>query len=116
MNTEHKLILDKLRDITSLLASTNYEAISTICHDIRLNAAEIKHAVDEYGELLIPIPRSELASAIIIEITDSKPKAWSVTCPLWSKREGKSDLTLELTMLATSSGELTVEIDNIHVL
>ncbi|MGV8734758.1 MAG: DUF7668 domain-containing protein [Pseudomonas asiatica] len=116
MNAEHKLITKKLHDITELLASADYESLSNMCHGVRLNAKEIENAIEEYGETLIPVPWSELTSAIIIEITNSIPKAWSVTCPLWSKAEGKSDLTLELTMIATPSGELTVELDNIHVL
>ena len=60
-------------------------------------------------------PPDALTNLDVIEVEDSVPKQWSVRADLWTKEEGRSDLTLELTLLSDGGG-LVAEIDNIHVL
>jgi hypothetical protein len=43
------------------------------------------------------------------------PPTWSVRCDLWTVEEGRSDLSLELTVVAAPLGP-TIEVDNLHVL
>ena len=44
-----------------------------------------------------------------------KPPRWSVRMDLWTAEEGRSDLSLELTIIESGRG-YTVELDDIHVL
>jgi len=52
----------------------------------------------------------------VIEIDGSDPMAWSVRVDLWTREEGRSDLSLECTLIDGVGDLLAVEIDNLHVL
>jgi hypothetical protein len=85
------------------------------------------------SELLEPVVRSvvnrlvigEYADAVqdcsayrdldVIAVRYSSHPTWSVRAPLWSREEGRSDLTLELT-ISRDGGRWNVEIDDLHVL
>lgn len=41
---------------------------------------------------------------------------WSVDVPPWSAEEGRSGVTLQLTIWAGAHGEFDVEVDDLHVL
>jgi hypothetical protein len=47
-------------------------------------------------------------------VRGSNPKRWSVRFDLWTADEGRSDLTLELTVEETDP--LKIELDDLHVL
>ena len=49
-------------------------------------------------------------------IVGAEPPAWSVVVPLWTREEGRSDLTAELTLTESSAGEIDLELDDLHVL
>jgi hypothetical protein len=51
----------------------------------------------------------------IVRIAGSVPPAWSVRANLWTKEEGRSDLTLELTIRQVENS-YEVELDDLHVL
>jgi hypothetical protein len=44
------------------------------------------------------------------------PKCWSVNLPLWTKEEGRSDLTLQMHFTESDGALYAVEIDDLHVL
>ena len=51
-----------------------------------------------------------------IEITEADPKSWSVRYDLWTEEEGRSDLSLEVTLIESDNKLMRVELNNIHVL
>jgi len=51
-----------------------------------------------------------------VRIANATPAAWSVIVPLFSWEEGRSDLSLELTLRADGHGDFAVELDSLHVL
>jgi hypothetical protein len=51
----------------------------------------------------------------IIEVKDAVPAQWSVRFHLWTYEEGRSDLSLELTLIEQGEGYI-IELDGIHVL
>jgi hypothetical protein len=103
-------VLDTVNQILQLLVNCDYDAIEKVSNGVRLSATEIKQAVDQYGRSLeMPPEDSELD---IVEIEGGK--GWSVRCDLWTKEEGRSDLTLELTIV--NENNFRVEVDDIHVL
>lgn len=51
----------------------------------------------------------------VVAIRNVTPKRWSVAMPLWTKEEGRSDLTVEMT-ISESNSTFLIEVDDIRVL
>lgn len=108
-------IRDVTRRIVQLLVSGDYVEIEHETRGVRLSADQIRKAVEEYGRHLRMPPEEAFDSLDVIEVAESDPKVWSVRCDLWTHAEGRSDLSLELTLI-DDRGVLRVELDNLHVL
>jgi hypothetical protein len=91
------------RRVIELLVAGEYEAIEQLSNSCRLTAKEIRSAVEEYGERLCVPPRDQFEELDVVEVAASNPKRWSVRIDLWSVREGRSDLSLELTLTCPGS-------------
>jgi hypothetical protein len=52
----------------------------------------------------------------VVEVTESTPPCWSIRADAYTDEEGRSDLSMELTLTESHPGELEVEFDNLHVL
>jgi hypothetical protein len=79
--------------------------------------AELSHWIRNYGPAgatIVPLPEEAWASAGAIPVT-VRPGEWAVVIPLWTREEGRSDLSMEATILESPSG-VSVVIDGIHVL
>lgn len=100
----------------SLIAERNFAEIVSMSKGIRLNEQQIASAIDEYGRAILPLPDEALQYIDIIEVKYSQPKRWSVVVPFWTREEGCSDLSMELTVFIAKGNKLGFEIDNIHVL
>jgi hypothetical protein len=105
-----------VRAVTDLLAHEKYEALEQLSKGVRLTASEIMYAVSEYGRKIVALPEEGYEELDIIEVTESNPKEWSVNVPIFTKEEGRSDLTLELSLTDSRENMYVVAIDNIHVL
>ena len=105
-------------EIVALLAKGEYVSIERRTGGIRLSAEEIGAAVAEYpGRFIVPPPEARM-DVVEVEVGVSVSPAWSVWLPLWTAEEGRSDLTLELTIRAEAEahGGYAVELDDLHVL
>lgn len=102
-------------EIISLLVEGKFGEIEALTNGMRLPAEQIKTAVDQYGRTLILPPREGFSLMDVIEIQGESPPRWSIIIPLWTEEEGRSDLTLELTLIQDDSN-FKVELDDIHVL
>ena len=99
-----------------MLAHGEYAALEQLSGGARVGAADLEHAVREYGRTLsVPPPGSEPA-LVVVEIRNARPRAWFVDVPLWSREEGRSDLTLQLRLVAAPAGGYRVELEDLHVL
>jgi hypothetical protein len=111
--------MDELRDVTRrvvhLLSSRDYHALEALSHGERLSASEMAAAVAEYGRTLVDPPPNAFDLLEAIPIATAQPPAWAITMPLWTEEEGRSDLTLEMTVIKENGG-MRVEIDDLHVL
>ena len=104
-----------VRRIVSLLVTGNYQELEQLSHGVRLDAVSIKRAVADYGRTLVEPP----GDAQFLEwypISNSSPPAWSVDVTLFSAQEGRSDLTLTLTLTQHGPEKYHVEIEDLHVL
>ena len=101
--------------IAGLLATEDYQSVIQACSESRLSADDMRTAIDEYGGRLIPPPKDAYASLDTVRVTKAIVSTWSLRVPLYTAEEGRSDLTLELTIVQVNAS-LEVELDDIHVL
>jgi hypothetical protein len=63
----------------------------------RLSSHELKKALKAYGRTVITIPDEAFDFVDIYPIQGQK-STWAVDVPLWTAEEGRSDVTLSLTV------------------
>lgn len=80
-----------------MIARGDYAAAAELSGGVRLGASDLGTAVGEYPATLTVPPRGAEPPLDVIEITHAEPRAWSIDVPIWSAKEGRSDLTLQLT-------------------
>jgi hypothetical protein len=98
------------------LVAGDYASIERTTRGVRLSAALLRQAVVDYGRTLVMPPASSLDQLDVIEVAGSTPRTWSVRVDLWTAEEGRSDLSLECTLIDRAGDLLGVEVDNLHVL
>ena len=82
----------------------------------RLSAQDIAVVLSRYGARLSPPPADAGSYVSVISVQGSTFPTWSVVTPVWTEEEGRSDLSLELTISETPQSRLAVELDDLHVL
>jgi len=98
------------------LVAGDYAAIERFTAGVRLSSEQMREAISEYGRTLAMPPASALDQLDVIEITGSVPRTWSVRVDLWTAEEGRSDLSMECTLIDCPGELLATEVDNLHVL
>ncbi|NQT71153.1 MAG: hypothetical protein HQ553_00115 [Chloroflexi bacterium] len=109
-------ILKTAKHLVSLLVQGDYDELISLSNGIRLQASEMKKALAEYPATFIMPDNIVFEDFDVIEIAESDPPKYSVDIDLWSEEEGRSDLTLQTTMIESEKEIMAVEIDDIHVL
>jgi hypothetical protein len=104
-----------IQRVVDHLISGDYPAVEALTAGQRLNAGEIERAITDYGRRLVPPPADD-GPRSVVEMEGSNPHRWSVYVDLWTSEEGRSDLTLELTLTDSGRDIYEVQVDNIHVL
>jgi hypothetical protein len=104
-----------VQQVVRLLVIHEYDKLVKMSGGIQLSASEMAAAISDYGSTLVYPPAVAFDSIDAVGVLSSKPPKWSIVFPLWTEEEGRSDLTLELTVIEEPVG-LRVEIDNLHVL
>lgn len=103
------------KGLVDQLVLRKYDELVRGCFRSRLTAGDIQRAIEEYGCTISCPPESAYDAMDVVRILHSSPPAWSVWMPLWTEEEGRSDLTLGLTISWDASGPM-VELDELHVL
>jgi hypothetical protein len=106
---------EPVRKVLKLLATAQYAELEAITNGVRLKAPEIASAIDEYGRKLIPVPEEGLDLMDVVRVRNALPEKWSIKIPLWTKEEGRSDLSAEITLIQAGN-DFRIELDDIHVL
>ena len=104
-----------VRDLIRLLVAGDYAELERRSAGVRLTAGEIAGAVSEYPCRLVLPPPGGAPPLDVVPIAVASSPAWSVNVPLWTAEEGRSDLTLQLTVHADPAAGYRVEIDNLLV-
>lgn len=105
-----------IRRVITHLVAGDYRGLESLTRGHRLSAEEMKTAVEDYGSRLVPPPDHAFESDLdAIPIMDAVPPAWSVIMTLWTEEEGRSDLSIVLTVMQRED-DFDITIDDIHVL
>ena len=104
-----------VQKVLTLLIAGKYKDIEALTHGVRLNSKAIGQAVADYGKKIIMPPADGFQLMNVVEVKNAQPRRWSIAMPLWTNEEGRSDLTLELTVVEETDG-FTIELDDLHVL
>lgn len=105
-----------VRLAVKLLVNGEYQGLAELTKNTRLHAEQIQEGVDEYSGTLEMPPDSAFNHIDIVEIAGLPPKKWSVRFDLWTCEEGRSDLSVEMTLFESDDEFLRIELDGIHVL
>ena len=108
-------LIKPVRQVLALLVAGQYAELETQSNSIRLNAQEMAKAINDYGRELALPPNDAFQLMDIVEVRNAKPRQWSIAMPLWTREEGRSDLSIGLTLFAEETG-FRIELDDIHVL
>jgi hypothetical protein len=100
--------------IVKLLVEGKYSELESSSRGKRLTASDIQKAIEDYGRHLIMPPGT--GGMNVLEIKGSSPAQWYVGIELWTVEEGRSDLTLELTLTDCPADFYVVDLDDLHVL
>lgn len=111
----HGSFIPAVRDVVEMLVRREFAALEADGRSGRLTAKELAQALKEYGRTLVEIPEGgwELADSYEIE---GRPGAWAIDLPLWTQEEGRSDLTLSLSVSLVNGENVSVKIEDLHVL
>ena len=109
--SEHR---EPIFDLVHQLVTGNFEMLQNDGRAGRVTASELARAIAEYGRTLVDLPDAAWELAVCYQI-DGKPGVFAVDLPLWTREEGRSDLTLQFMLMVTDKGP-RLEIDDLHVL
>ena len=110
-----RLLGNEVRRIVDALSQGEYEGVVASCAHSRLTPEDVAEAIEQYGQRLVSPPAEAYTKLDAVQVTNATEPTWSVRAPLYTVSEGKSDLSLELTIVVSSDGTRT-ELDDIHVL
>ena len=110
-----ELLQATAQSVAERLARGEYDAVVAESSASRLTADELRAVVREYGRTLVIPPETAYRDLDAVAVRGATPPTWSVRAPLWTKEEGRSDLTLELTVILNENRP-SFELDDLHVL
>ena len=64
----------------------------------RLTGDDLRNVIRNYGRKVVSPPPDAYNKLDAVQVTGATVPTWSVRAPLWTEEEGRSDLTLELTI------------------
>ena len=104
-----------IREIVSLICDRQFAAALQRCAMSRLTESDIQKVIDDYGRTLSRPPVEAVQFDDIVNVEGRSEPVLSVRVPLWTLEEGRSDLTIELTIMQKADG-LRIELDDLGVL
>lgn len=110
-----KEIQDVVATVIRTLVYKNYEDLASLTRGRRLSSEEIGKAIKDYGRTLVEPPPDAYNLIQVVPVRAATTETWSITMPLWTEEEGRSDLSLLLTLKRTGE-RFRIELDDIRVL
>jgi len=116
MGALNSRVVALIRQVIAWLVGGNFLDIEARSGGVRLSADLMRQAIEKFGRTLIMPPDEVFSNMDVIRVPNADRPTWSVRFDLWTKEEGRSDLSVECTVIDRGDGELDLEVDNIHVL
>jgi hypothetical protein len=91
-----------------------YAELEALTQGHRLSAQEMRNAISGYGRKLVSPPDEAFELMDVVQVQGAHPPQWSVRMPLWTREEGRSDLSIEVTVVGGAE-PFRMELDDIHV-
>jgi hypothetical protein len=110
-----EIVQTAIRETVTLICNGQFGAAVQRCATSRLSESDIQTVIDDYGRTLVRPPIDADQYDDVVAIEGHPVSKWSVRTPLWTLEEGRSDLTLELT-ITRGADSLSVELDDLGVL
>jgi hypothetical protein len=108
-------LMTTVRIVVDLLVRQEYGVLEAMTRGNRLSAKDIRWAVEQYGRTLIAPPEDAWNAVEIYRVEPSSVPTFSIDVLLWSREEGRSDLTLSLTLVEFAPGLFETQIDDLRV-
>jgi hypothetical protein len=102
-------------DILSQIARSEEFDVAQQCPGSRITTEELRQAILEYGRTLVAPPPDAYDAIYEIQVSSKAMPIWAVTAPMWTLEEGRSDLSLEMTIELGPAGP-KVQLDDLHVM
>src|SRR4051812_31071410 len=102
-----------IADLVNDLVAGRYADIEADGRAGRVTAGEIEEAIRHYGRTLIPLP-AEAWDLVDVYENRHDPKALALDVDLFTKEEGRSDLTLSIAAIQVDRG-WNIGINDLHV-
>lgn len=101
--------------IANLISDGQYAGAVQACSSSRLTDADIAGVIRDYGRTFVQLPADFSEYLDVVAIEGRSRPTWSIRAPLWTLEEGRSDLTLELTVADNIDGP-SIELDDLKVM
>ena len=98
-----------------LLVEQKYSELESLTKGIRLNAQDMMQVVTAYKRKLVMPPDDSYKLMDVVAVKNAEPPKWSIVMPLSTEEEGRSDLSIELTIIKEAAG-FRIELNDMHVL
>lgn len=110
-----EIVQSKVREIVDGISTAKYDVALSKCAKSRLTVDDIKSVINGYARTptLSPENAAEFQDAVAVD--GAALPTWSIRTPLWTREEGRSDLTLELT-ISLDGEAVAVYLDDLGVL
>lgn len=105
-----------VRVVVDLLVRGDYSTIERVSRGRRLTGAELEAAVADYGRMVVAPGDGWWQSVEVTPVESADERAFHVAAPLWTREEGRSDLTLELRLTELAPEAYEIEVEGLHVL
>jgi hypothetical protein len=103
------------RKMVDQLVNEDYGNFVDSCVESRLTSSDLRTVIRDYGRTLMSPPPNAYMHIDVVKVNSAAVPTWSVRVPLWTKEEGRSDLTLEMTV-CFGPGSPSVRLDDLQVL
>ncbi|MFD9902449.1 hypothetical protein [Mesorhizobium sp. NPDC059025] len=108
--TSAEAIESAVNTVMALLVERRYAEIERITGGIRMNAGDLGNIVSEYGIEIVMPPEGRYRELDVISVSLAGMPTFSVVTDVWTKIDGKSDVSIEMTVKIDGE-DVIVEID-----
>jgi hypothetical protein len=107
------LFKENIINLVNDLSDKSYKIIEYRKENGRVNINDLENTVKNYNKEIIPLPETAFDIAQIYKIKGED--RIDIYLPLWTKEEGRSDLTLSLSCFVKNNIKI-IEINDLEVL